>query len=412
MERVRRRYWTWAVTLFAGTVIFAAAVSGVFQLAVLALPSYREEISAWVTRVADRPVDIGGINLVWRGVYPRLDLTDITLYDEDGSEALTADRVSLGFSTARLLLGELMPTRIELNGLSIAADVDENGQLSVAGFDALGGQAFPKNDRLIKELRRFQRVRLSNCEVRFTHAGLGRSPAEFTLVAGEIDRTRSGFDAEADIRLPPVYGERVELAASIDGDVADPRSWSGDFSAELRRMAPQAWIRNWLLPGAQVQATDLTLRAKGELGQGRLQKMQLRAESDAFVVARAGRAWQGKELDAQATVIAEDRGWRLDIDRLEQDDQPMLRGHLRYRPLEQQGYELDADIDDLQLGQFTPWLAYLRDASPGLRRAAGLSGELDGLVLRLRRAEDGLHYSLKSDFREIALAGDPAPLAA
>ena len=407
MERVRRRYWTWAVTLFAGTVIFAAAVSGLFQLAVLALPSYREEISAWVTRVADRPVDIGGINLVWRGVYPRLDLTDITLYDEDGSEALTANRISLGFSSTRLLLGELMPTRIELNGLSIAADVDEEGRLSVAGFDALGGEAFPKNDRLIKELRRFQRVRLSNCEVRFTHAGLGRSPAEFTLVAGEIDRTRSGFDAEADIRLPPLYGERLELAASIEGDVADPRSWSGDFNAELLRMAPQAWIKSWLQPGAQVQAKELTLRAEGELGQGRLRKMQLRAESDAFVVARAGRAWQGKELDAQATVTAEDRGWRLDIDRLEQDDQPLLRGHLRYRPLAQQGYELDADIDDWQLGNFTPWLAYLRDASPALRRAAGLSGELDGLVLRLRQGDDGLHYSLKSDFRELALAGDP-----
>lgn len=408
MERVRRRYWTWAVTLFAGTVIFAAAVSGVFQLAVLALPSYREEISAWVTRVADRPVDIGGINLVWRGVYPRLDLTDITLYDEDGSEALTADRISLGFSSTRLLLGELMPTRIELNGLSIAADVDEEGRLSVAGFDALGGEAFPKNDRLIKELRRFKRVRLSNCEVRFTHAGLGRSPAEFTLVAGEIDRTRSGFDAEADIRLPPAYGERVELAASIDGDVADPRSWSGDFSAELLRLAPQAWLKSFLLPGAQVQATELTLRAEGELGQGRLQKMLLRAESDAFVVARAGRAWQGRELEAEATVTAEEQGWRLDVDQLEQDDLPLLRGHLRYRPLADQGYELDADIDDLQLGRFTPWLAYLRAPPPGLRRAAGLSGELDGLVLRLRQGGDGLHYSLKSDFRDIALAGDPA----
>ncbi|AXQ28265.1 TIGR02099 family protein [Solimonas sp. K1W22B-7] len=408
MERVRRRYWTWAVTLFAGTVIFAAAISGVFQLAVLALPSYREEISAWVTRVADRPVDIGGIGLVWRGVYPRLDLTDITLYDEDGSEALTADRVSLGFSSTRLLLGELMPTRIELNGLSLAADIDEEGRLSVAGFDALGGEAFPKNDRLLKELRRFQRVRLRNCEVRFTHAGLGRSPLEFTLVDGEIDRTRSGFDAEADIKLPPAYGERVDLAASIDGDIADPRSWSGDFSAEMLRLAPQAWLRNWLLPGAQVQATELGLHAEGELGQGRLQKMQLRAESDAFVVARAGRAWQGKELDAEVTVAADGAGWRLDIDHFEQDDLPLLRGGLRYRRLADEGYELDADVDDLQLGRLTPWLAYLRAAPPELRRAAGLGGELDGLVLRLRKAGDGLHYSLRSDFRDIALAADPA----
>lgn len=408
MERVRRRYWTWAVTLFAGTVILASAVSGAFQLAVLALPSYREEIALWVTRTAGRDIDIGGISLVWRGIYPRLDLTDITLYDEEDREALTAERISLGFSTTRLLLGELTPTRIELSGLSLAADVDEEGRLSVAGFDTLGDDAFPKHDRLLKELRRFKRVRLSNCEVRFTHARLGRNPLQFRLLSGEIDRTRSGFDGEAEIQLPPAYGERVELTASVDGDVADPRSWSGDFGAELTRLAPQAWLRQWLLPGSQIQAKEFTLLAEGELAQGRLAQMRVHAESEAFAIARNGRVYQGRDLELEAGVSADNQGWRLAIGHFEQDDQEVLRGGLRYEPLAEGRYELEVDIDALQLERVAPWLAYFRAGSGGLHRAAGLSGEVKGLILRLRRGEDGLHYSLRSDFQDVALAGDPA----
>ena len=45
MERVRRRWWTWSVSVLAVLVILAAAVSGLFQLAVLELPSYRDALS-------------------------------------------------------------------------------------------------------------------------------------------------------------------------------------------------------------------------------------------------------------------------------------------------------------------------------------------------------------------------------
>ncbi|HSW13030.1 MAG TPA: YhdP family protein [Solimonas sp.] len=395
------------MTTFAGLVILAAAVSGVFQLAVLALPSYREELSNWITRVAGRPVDIGSINLVWRGIYPRLDLQGITLYDEDEQKALTADRISLGFSSLRLLTGELMPTRIELSGLNLAADVDEEGRLSVAGFETGGDHDFPRRDRLLKELRRFQLVRLSNCEVRFTHAGLGRTPMEFTLVSGEIDRTRSGFEAEAELRLPPAFGEGVEMNASIEGDVADPRSWDGDFDLVLRRAELQAWAGRWMLPGTQLRTTELDVEIAGALRSGRLARAQAQLQADALVVARGGRAHQASNIELETTLSADGAGWRLELDHFEQDGQPQLRGGLRYER-QAEGYQLDADLDELQLDRLAPWLGYLRSASPGLRRAASLRGRIDGSVLRLQRGADSLRYSLRADLQQLALAGDPA----
>lgn len=408
MERVRRRYWTWAVTLFAGLVILAAAVSGLFQLAVLALPSYREELANWVTGVAGRPVEIGGIGLVWRGLSPSIDLQDITLYNDDEQEAVTADRISLGFSTVRLLFGELTPTRIELSGLNLAADVDEEGRLSVAGFDTGGEEDFPKRDRLLKELRRFREVRLSNCQVRFTHAGLGRTPMPFTLVSGEIERTRAGFDVEADIRLPPQFGEEVELSASIDGDVTDPRSWDGDFEGTLSRLAPQGWLASLMLSGTQLRATGMDLEIAGALRSGRLARAQALLQADALVIARGGRAHQVKDVEIDGTLASDGRGWRLEMGRFELDGEAQLRGGLRYERLAPDNYELDFDFDQLLLDRLTPWLAYLRAAPPALRRAASLQGRVEGAVLRLQRAGEALHYSLRADLHGLGLQGDPA----
>lgn len=407
MERVRRRLWTAAVTVLAALVILAAAVSGLFQLAVLALPSYRVELAAWVTRVADRPVEIGGVNLVWHGIYPRLELTDITLFDDAGEEeALTAERLSLGFSGPRLLMGELLPTRIELSGLSLAADVDEQGHLSVAGFDSLGEQAFPRDDRIVRALSRFQRVRLRNCQVRFTHARLGRTPLQFKLLDADLGRTFDGFDAEVELQLPPAYGDRVELTASIDGEVGIPDTWDGEFELQLHALGLQPWLQRWLAVGTVLQARGLELRAEGELNEGRIAQLRLKGQADAVVAARAGRAHSAQALDVELAVVPDGESWRVEIAHLRQDEQELLRGGLRYR--KQRGvsdYELEAELDAVQLAPFTAWLAYARHPAPQLKQLARLQGELDGLVLRLQRAGADLHYSVRADLKALALKG-------
>src|SRR3546814_19927746 len=127
MERVKRRWWTWAITLLAAVVIAGAVISGLFQLAVLTLPSYRADLSAWVTHVANRPVQIGGVNLGWHGIEPRLDLTAITLFSDDGDESLTMQRLRLGFSPFRLITGHMLPDRLAVSAQLGQASGRETG---------------------------------------------------------------------------------------------------------------------------------------------------------------------------------------------------------------------------------------------------------------------------------------------
>ena len=204
MERVKRRWWTWAVSLIAGTVIAGAALSGAFQLAVLAVPSYREDLAAWVGDVTGRPVQIGGISLSWRGLTPRFDLSGITLYSDDGREELRVERLRLGFALRRLLRGEWVPTRLELSGLRVSLRMDADGGLHIAGFDPAEVTSADRRDRWLEGLERFERVVLENCELRVQHTALGASPLTLRLASADLATSADGIALSANLRLPPV----------------------------------------------------------------------------------------------------------------------------------------------------------------------------------------------------------------
>lgn len=408
MERVKRRWWTWAVSLLAAAVIFGAVVSGLFQLAVLALPSYRQDLSDWVTRVAGRPVQIGGVSLVWRGVYPRLDLSGITLYTQTGDEeALSAERLSLGFSLWRLVRGDALPSRIELAGLSLAVEVDAEGRLRVRGLET----ADTPRDDWSALVRRFRHVRLENCEVRFSDPRLDARDWAFKLRRFDLDQSDQGFEFDGIVQLQPELGGEVTVSADLRGTLARLDSWSGSFSLEAARLRPQGWLARWLLPEAQIGAQDLEIDLDGELADGRLREARIGLEAGPVVVARSGRSQLWQKLRASAGVEAiKGGGWQLQLSRLEADDTDLARGTLRLRPFEN-GRAVDVEADRVELGALAPWFAIWRHAGGWSQWAARAGGRIENLVLRLRpRAGDGdgsrLDYSLNARLLGLALRED------
>jgi uncharacterized protein (TIGR02099 family) len=406
MERVKRRWWTWAVSLLAAAVIFGAVVSGLFQLAVLALPSYRDDLSVWVTKVADRPVRIGGVSLVWRGVYPRLDLSDITLYTQAGDEALSAERLSLGFSLLRLLRGDALPNRIELAGLSLAVDVDEDGRLRIRGFEMR--ETTPR-DEWSALVRRFRYVRLENCEVRFTDPRLGAREWPFKLRRLDLGQSARGFEFDGVLQLQPSQGGEVVFEAELDGTLAELGSWSGEFNVEAEGLRPQGWLAHWLRPGAQIAAEDLSLALEGRLTDGRLETARIDVEAGPVLVAQPGRHQLWQSLEARATVQSTDaRGWQLQLSRLEADDRDLARGAVRLQTLPDGGRALDVEMDRMELAPLAPWLGVWRTDASWPAWASRVGGRVENLVLRLRpRADDeGLDYSLSARLHDLQLHED------
>lgn len=410
MQRVRRRWWTWTVSVVAVLVILAATVSGLFQAAVLALPSYRDDLSGWVTKVAGRPVDIGGISLVWHGIYPRIDLSDITLYSDDGNEeeVLSAQRLSLGFNFLHLVTGDFMPTRIELSGLDLGVDIDEDGKVTIAGLES-NPDNHTNYDKLLREVSRFQRVRLSNCQIALTAPHLPEETLNITLASAEVSQTSSGLEAEASLVLPPTYGKTIDLDADFDGEIIKPQSWSGEFNVSASKLQPQLWLHRLLLPGTRFAVEDGTVQLHGNLREGRVNSIEVNAESDAMAMSRAGRDVTAKSMEFVARAGAGSDGWQIDVKKLQLDGSDQLRGGLHYASLaDGEGYELKADADYVGLTRLAPWLGYFRD-QPALATVSRAGGEINRLVMRVQHDEDDLRYSVLATLKDASLkAGDGA----
>src|SRR3546814_5379468 len=98
-----------------------------------------------------------------------LDLTDITLFSDDGDESLTMQRLSLGFSPFRLITGDMLPERLEVSGLTLDIEQGDDGSWSFAGFPTGASElSQAKRDALAKQIAGFGPLVVQNCTLAFS----------------------------------------------------------------------------------------------------------------------------------------------------------------------------------------------------------------------------------------------------
>ncbi len=403
MERVKRRWWTWVVSLIASTVIVGAVLSGAFQLAVLAVPSYRDDLAAWVSRVAKRPVQIGGISLSWRGLSPRFDLSGITLYSEEGDPQLRIERVSLGVGLRRLIVGEWVPTRLELSGMRLLAEVDAEGNISIAGFDPMDASLRDsQRAKWLDDLNRFEEVRLENCELRVVGIVPGSdAPLSLRIDAIDLDQSEDSFAVSASLRLPAERGGELRFESELDGQLANRASWNGSFEIDVDDLQPQSWLRPWLIPGAQISVAGLTGHIAGDVVNGALTHAKAELESEALVLARAGVLSSAAQMRTVADYQTDARGWRIDVSELAFDDQRVFSGNLRR---EARNYNFDAD--HIELTRLAPWIGVWRGGGAAMQTLGRLAGDVRGVVLRYQPDAEHPRYSLSARLDAAALRAD------
>ncbi len=397
MDRVKRRWWTATTTVLALVVVLAALVSGLFQLAVMALPGYREQLSDYVSRVADRPIDIGGVALVWHRFKPQLELADIVIYGDDGTTpALQAARLRIGFGLLRLLHGDTFPDQIELAGVQVVVQIDRDNKVTLLGIDT-AGPAKSRHDWQ-REVARFDLIRLADCSVRVDDARLSGGKPEFHLVQAQARRRFGGVSIDAQVELPSFMGDSAEFEADLDGDPAELATLDGSWSLSFEQLSRLPWLEARLAGQPAIQLHQADLSVAGELHQGRMDNAALSFEADGIVARRGEHLAKLKDIAFEATARRDAGSWTLEVPRVQLSGEtgawPDTRLRLQWTPLEAGGSELQADADYLRLQDLSPWLALAANDSDA--RLAAVSGELRSLVARARLGGDQPTYSVRA----------------
>lgn len=405
MEKTRRRLWAWAVSLGAGLVILAAAASGLFQIAVQAVPRYRADVEAELTRMAGRPIRVERLGLTWRYYYPSVDLIGVALLDGQGAPLLEARRLRLGFGLLDLARGSRLPDRIDLEGLTLEARRDESGAIRVRGFPPFRpGEGGADNGAVLEALERFAQLRLTECRLVLRDDRRGPQAWPFSLKLVRLDRTLLGHRLRAEVGLPPLLGESAELESSFSGALARPAGWKGSFSLELERLVARTAIESWLARGAQLDATELTLALSGGFEGGSASVVDARLKSSGIAAERAGHRANLDSLDVRVHAVPAEggwtRGWRAELRKLAIETAsgrwPGSEGRVEWSRPESGVPSVEAALSFLRLGDVAPWLQIV-DTPPTLAALSGARGDVEDLKLTYE-AGDEPRYGYRARF--------------
>ncbi len=398
MERIRRRWWTRLITIGALLIVVAATLSGLFRLAMEAVPGYRQTVQEYIVAAIGTPLRIGAIRLTWRGFEPGLALDSVDLLDARQQSYLHIQALRLDVNPLHLLHGDLAPSRIQVTGLTLKVAVDAQGRWSLPGLTQSGVD----DDRALHHMfDAIQVLRLKRCTLVLNDARLQDGALSFGLDAS-LHRRDGGYRLHVAAQPPPGIAAAATLVLNLRGDPLNPQTWSGDWDGTLNGLRSLPWLA-LALPGKTTLAIDDgRVHAAGHLEQGRPVDAHLRLAANALAAVQAGTNVKPlQDLQAELQIQHRAAGWQLSLQHLQLRGARgawTSQGNMSVQGNAQDGTRIDIGLRRLRLDDVVPWLALWPQLDRYTRRLPQLHGDLEQLALRAAPAGGGgSHYSLHSD---------------
>ncbi|TCS72429.1 uncharacterized protein (TIGR02099 family) [Sulfuritortus calidifontis] len=272
MDRLTRRLLRIAAwTALAGGVVFSGVLLTAKYVLLPQLGEQRVLVEQSVGQAIGRTVRIGGLYADWRGLHPRLLLTEVSILGAGPETPLTLPRVDATVSWTSLIFFEPRLAEISLHAPKLTLRRDKAGVIYVAGIPV--NQAEAASD-LPDWLLRQRLILVSDAEVTWLDEKIDAPPLKLTRLNAALHnilgRHRLGLTA-----LPPAdVAHRLDLRADLrGGSVNRPEDWSGQLYSQVDEVDLSAWNRQ--TPWAQdtVQGGRGSLRFWVELKNGALKQV-------------------------------------------------------------------------------------------------------------------------------------------
>ena len=307
--------WFLAAALSAGAVLVTAG-----RLMMPLFAHYPHAIERAIGHYIGQEVCIGTVRASWHHFTPRIELTDVEVRRADTHGA--ALRLSRAYVEVDLLSslasGQIRPSRLVMVGLALTVRRLAGGGLSLDGLDAEGRDGHGAAAWLLKhgDLG-VDDGRILWCDERV--AGPCLAVQDINL---RLHNNGQRHQIQAVGKLPAEMGARVELAADVEGDLARPDTWRGQFHWGGSSLQLAGWQhRLGGLAGLPETArlsgsVDLTLRASWR-GAGLRSLSGDVSGSDLLVQPPGGHApMRFSRVSGKLDWRRADAGWTLSVQRL------------------------------------------------------------------------------------------------
>ena len=383
------------ISLWYVGVSLVVTVALLFSMGRLLLPlleSHEGRLEGLVKEAVGQDTRIGGLELSWRGFGPEVRITDFALYDApSGRDLLTARELRVGIDLwASLRAWQPVPSRLVLVGSDVSLYRDTEGHFRIEGVQFKVPHANPWLLVLSQP-----RVELRDIQVHWRD-DTGALPS-LRLQDANLQLLNRGrrHQLQVRVRLPAEYGEELQLAADLRGDVGTPQDWAGKLFIDVDGVDIARWLGRRAPGGLQLRGRAHT-HLWAELVGSRLRHM--RGDVDIQGLAAATRDHQlldAERLTGQWEWRRAVDGWTLDLGQVELvqggEAWPETGLTLAVRDQENGNHAVQLGVSYLRLELVAPWLSHLLEAAPerkALLEALQPRGEVEGLQLAFR-ALDG-----------------------
>jgi uncharacterized protein (TIGR02099 family) len=291
--RPRERAWLRAARYAGWTLvgIYFLAALGVLALRYLVLPNvdaYTERIAASASQALGEKVTIGHVAAEWVNLHPRLQLSEVRIFDRQGREALRLPHVDVTVAWRSLVYGRPILRSLVLDAPDLQIRRDATGRIYVAGLEVrraadegpgIADAILDMNQLLIRdasvqwddELRRAPPLKLERLSLLVENSGRHH---RFAIGA----EPPPAYAAPLDIR-GELIGRSIKTLDAWDGrvyvssDFVDLAVWSAwiDYPFEISggRGALRLWatLRDWMPTAftADVSLAEVSARMGAEL---------------------------------------------------------------------------------------------------------------------------------------------------
>jgi uncharacterized protein (TIGR02099 family) len=251
-----------AVYAIGTAVLLASVLVTVVRLVLPDIGIYRTEVEAWVSNYMGYPVAIRSLEASWQGWAPNLQLGDIDLLNQAGTETIThfkAASITVD-PVATLLARRIVPRQLVISGFDLSVTRMEDGAIFIQGIDIGAGTGTPGGRRELADwLFRQERIRIVNVTVRWTDVLHGQDSILLGNVALTLRSDGRRLQVEGSTVLPPAYGKNMDFAFDATGDLLTS-AWSGEFFLAARDINPDNWYRRYRPERVNIQGGSADIR--------------------------------------------------------------------------------------------------------------------------------------------------------
>jgi len=242
LQVLRSLYHTiWYIV--AGLIVATAVAVTLARLSLPYIDNFRSDIQLWLGDYLGHPVEIEKIEADWQGWKPSLYLQQITVLNKSGVGKITDFKSAvIRFDPFySLLQRQPVPSRVQINSPELTVIRQLDGSISITRE----AENLPFDDQTTAqaEITRWLLLQkeIAITDARLTLVNLARRDRTIELANVSLSfrnitgRTQIAGSAE----LPRIYGDRIEFALDIQGDISTP-DWSGELFLKASAVAPSA----------------------------------------------------------------------------------------------------------------------------------------------------------------------------